>query len=95
MILEGREGPWGGQSGTSNKPARSDEGLRPGTVATGRAERGARSSRPLVWEEGGHSHGRMVLCCNTRADPLRTEGNKLTTGAAECEVPVGHFCLAV
>ena len=65
----------------------------------GRAERGARSSRPLVWEEGGHSHGGMVLCCNTlsntRADPLRTEGNKLTTGAAECEVPVGQFCLAV
>lgn len=31
-------------------------------------------------------------CCavslsSTRGDPLRTAGNKLTTGAVECEVP--------
>ena len=31
----------------------------------GGGEQGAKSSRPLVWDEGGHSHGRMVLCCIT------------------------------
>lgn len=63
MILEGTEGPWGGQSDTSNKPARSDEGLRPGTVVTGRERKGrARGQelkascmgrrRPQPWEDG-------------------------------------------
>lgn len=66
MILEGTEGE------VSQTPATSHQGMMDSDMGQwpregkGRAERGAKSSRPLVWDERGHSHGRMVLCCITQ-----------------------------
>lgn len=66
MILEGTEGE------VSQTPTTSQQGMMDSDMGQwpregkGRAERGAKSSRPLVWDEGGHSHGRMVLCCITQ-----------------------------
>lgn len=89
-IQSGVEGPEGRSvrlPATSRQGGRESSDLGQG-LGAGRAERGARRSRPLAGRRS-HSRGRTGPCCHRlrspRGDLCRRDGNKLTAGAAGCE----------